>query len=135
MIFCEKNEGETCKYEQDDRIKKALTPFLIRCECSPNSISSSIPLPLCWHISQSLDCLCCMQPATEQEVLVLLVFLSTVPACFATDRTTTSTRNTDMATSHESNSDFSNQLRRVRFFEEGEKFKRFMYLLMSEIFY
>ena len=33
-----------------------------------------------------------------------------------------------------SNCDLSNQLHRVRFFKEGEKIKRFMYLLMSEIF-
>ena len=39
------------------------------------------------------------------------------------------------ATSHESNSDLSNQLRSVRFIKESEKVKRFMYLLMSEIFY
>ena len=39
-----------------------------------------------------------------------------------------------MATSHGSNSDLSNQLRRARFLKEGEKIKRFMNLLMSEIF-
>jgi len=108
IIFCEKNEGETCKFEQDARIrivKKALTPFLIRCECSTNITLSAIPFPLCWLILRSLDGLCCMKPTTESEVLVLLVFLATVPACLATDRTTTSTRCVDIATSHESNSD------------------------------
>ena len=74
-----------------------------------------------------------MKSTTESEVLVLLVFLATVPASLATDRTT-STRYVDIATSHESNSDLSNQLRRIRFLKEGEKIKRFMYLLMSEIF-
>jgi hypothetical protein len=76
-----------------------------------------------------------MKPTTESEVLVLLVFLAPVPTSFATDRTTTSTRNTDIATSHESNSNLSNQFRSVRFIKESEKVKRFMYLLMSEIFY
>ena len=69
-----------------------------------------------------------MKPTTESEVLVLLVFLATVPTSFATDRTTTCTRYVDIATSHESNCDLSNQLRRVRFLKEGEKIKRFMYL-------
>ena len=105
----------------------------IRCECSINSISSAIPFPLCRHMSRSLDGLCCMKPTTESEVLVLLVFLATVPASLATDRTTTSTRYVDRATPHESNSDLSNQLRRIRSLKEGEKIKRFMYLLMSEI--
>lgn len=117
MIFCEKNEGETCKNEQDARIriiKKALTPFSIRCECSIKSKLSAIPFPLCWHISRSFDGLCCMKPTTESEVLVFLVFLATVPASLATDRTTTCTRYADVATSHESNSDLSNQLRSVR---------------------
>ncbi len=72
-----------------------------------------------------------MKPTTESEVLVLLVFLATIPACLATDRTTTSTRYVDIATSHESNSDLSNRLRRVRFLKEGEKIKRFMYLQSS----
>ena len=55
-----------------------------------------------------------MKPTTESEVLVLLVFLATVPASLATDRTTTSTRNTDIATSHESNSDdiFEEEIRK-----------------------
>lgn len=75
-----------------------------------------------------------MKPTTESEVLVLLIFIATVPACFATDRTTTSTRYVDIVNSHESNCDLSNQLRRVRFLTEGEKIKRFKYLLMSEIF-
>ena len=75
-----------------------------------------------------------MKPTTKLEVLVLLVFLATIlPASLAIDRTTISTRNTDRATSHESNSDLSNQLCRIRFLKEGEKIKRFMYLLMSEI--
>ena len=74
-----------------------------------------------------------MKPTTDSEVLVLFVFFATVPASFATDRTATSTRYIDIATSHESNCDLSNQFRRVRFFKEGEKIKRFMYLLMSEI--
>ena len=65
-----------------------------------------------------------MKPTTESEVLVLLVFFATVPASLATDRTTISTRNTDRATSHESNSDLSNQLCRIRFLKEGEKVKR-----------
>ena len=75
-----------------------------------------------------------MKPTTESEVLVLLIFIATVPASFATYRTTTSTRYVDIATSHESNCDLSNQLCRIRFLKEGEKIKRFMYLLMSEIF-
>ena len=128
IIFCEKNKGKTCKNGQDARIriiKKALTPFPIRCECFINSISSTIPFPLCWHISRSLDGLCCMKPTSESEVLVLLVFLATVPACFATDRTTTRTRNTDISTSHESNCYFTNQLRRIRFLKESEKVKCF----------
>ena len=75
-----------------------------------------------------------MKPTTELEVLVLLVFFATVPASLATDRTTISTRNTDIATSHEGNCDLSNQLCRIRFLKESEKIKRFMYLLMSEIF-
>ena len=74
-----------------------------------------------------------MKPTTESEVLVLLIFIATVPASLATDRTTTSTSYIDIATSHESNSDLTNQLRSVRFFKECEKIKRFMYLLMSEI--
>ena len=61
-----------------------------------------------------------MKPTTELEVLVLLVFLATVPASLATDRTT-STRYVDIATSHESNSDPSNQFRRIRFFKEPRK--------------
>ena len=73
-----------------------------------------------------------MQPTTESEVLVLHVFLATVPASLIADRGPR-TRNTDIATSYESNCDLSNQLRRVRFLKEGEKIKRFMYLLMSEI--
>jgi hypothetical protein len=76
-----------------------------------------------------------MKPTTELEVLVLLVSFATIPASLATDRTTTSTRSTDIATSHESNSDLSNQLSRIRFLKESEKVKRFMYLLMSEIFH
>lgn len=46
-----------------------------------------------------------MKQTTKSEVLVLLVFLATIPAGFATDRTTTSTRYVDIATSHESNGD------------------------------
>ena len=46
-----------------------------------------------------------MKQTTKSEVLVLLVFLATIPAGFATDRTTTSTRCVDIATSHESNGD------------------------------
>ena len=76
-----------------------------------------------------------MKLTTESEVLVLLVFFATVPASFATDRTTTSTRYVDIATSHESNSDLSNLLCRIRFLKEGEKIKRFIYLLVSEMFY
>ena len=75
-----------------------------------------------------------MKPTTESEVLVLLIFIATVPTSFATDRTTTCTRYVDIATYHESNCDLSNQLCCVRFFKEGENIKRFMYLLMSEIF-
>ena len=100
--------------------KEGTHTFLIRCECSINSTLSAIPFPLCWHMSRSLDGLCCMKPATESEVLILLVFLAPVPASFATDRTT-STRYVDIATSHESNSDLSNQLRRVRFFKESRE--------------
>jgi hypothetical protein len=69
-----------------------------------------------------------MKPTTESEVLVLLVFPAPVPACFGTYITTTSTRNTDISTSHESNSDLSNQLCRIRFLKESEEIKRFMYL-------
>ena len=129
---------KTCKNEQDARIriiKKALTPFPIRCECSIRSKLSAIPFPLCRHISRSFDGLCCMKPTTKSEVLVLLVFLATVPASLTTDRASTCTRYVDIATSHENNSDLSNQLRRVRFLKEGEKIKRFMYLLMSEILF
>ncbi len=50
-----------------------------------------MPFLLCWHISRSLDGLCCMKPTTESEVQVLLVFLATIPASLATDRTVTST--------------------------------------------
>ena len=64
-----------------------------------------------------------MKPTTTSEVLVLLVFLATVPASLATDRASSCTRYVDIATSHESNSDLSNQLRRVRFLKEGEKIK------------
>ena len=92
-----------------------------------------MPFLLCWHISRSLDGLCGMKPTTESEVLVLLVFLATIPASLATDRITTCTRYADIATTHESNSDLSNQLCRIRFLKESEKVKRFMYLLMSEI--
>ena len=74
-----------------------------------------------------------MKPTTESEVLVFLVFLATVPASLATGRTSTCTSNTDIVTSHESNSNLLNQLRSVRFLKKGEKVKRFMYLLMSEI--
>ena len=97
----------------------------IRCECSINSILSAIPFPLCWYISRSHDGLCCMKPTTESEVLVLLVFFATVPAGLATDRTTTCTRYADIATSHESNRYFTNQLRRISFSQIGREDQAF----------
>ena len=138
MIFCEKNEGATCKNEQDARIrikKKALTPHLVRCECPINNTLSAIPFPLCRHISRSFDGLGCMKPTTESEILVLFVFLATVSTGLATNRTSTNTCNGNIVTSHESKSDLSNMFLRIRFRKESEKAMCFIYILTSEIFY
>ena len=55
-----------------------------------------MPLSPCRYISRSLDSLCSMKPATESEVLVLLILLAPIPASLTTDGATASTGEADI---------------------------------------
>lgn len=79
-----------------------------------------MPLSPCRYISGSLDGLCCMESATESEILVLLIFLAPIPNSLTTDRTTASARNADIVTTHERNGYLANKYGSVRVLKESK---------------
>ena len=50
-----------------------------------------------------------MKPATESEVLVLLILLAPILYSLTADRTTTSARDVDIVTTHEGNGHLANK--------------------------
>ena len=60
-----------------------------------------------------------MKPATESEVLVLLILLAPIPTSLTTDRTTTSARDVDIVTTHEGNGYLANKFGSVWLLKEG----------------
>lgn len=62
-----------------------------------------------------------MEPATESEVLILLILLAPIPTCLTTDGATASVRNADVATTHEGNGYLTNKFGCVGLLEEGKQ--------------
>ena len=69
----------------------------------------TITFSLHLHFSGILNSPCCMKPATESEVLVLLILLAPILYSLTADRTTTSARDVDIVTTHEGNGHLANK--------------------------
>ena len=89
-----------------------------------------LPLPLCTktfslrpHFSRVFDSLCSMKPATESEVLVLVLLILLAPILYSltADRTTTSARDADIVTTHEGNGHLANKFGGGRLIKERKQ--------------
>ena len=87
-----------------------------------------LPLPLYTktfslrpHFSRVFDSLCSMKPATESEVLVLLILLAPILYSLTADRTTASARNADIVTTHEGNGYLTNKFGGGRLIKERKQ--------------